>query len=348
MWFPPVEWAGGRIRILDQTRLPEEILYLGIDRVEDLAEAVRRLRVRGAPAIGIAAAFGVALAAHADKGEASGFVSRIRAAVSMLAGTRPTAVNLFWALRRMEKVLDGCEREPPDTVRARLLAEALAIQDEDRAVCRKIGGYGAGLLPDPATVLTHCNAGGLATSGFGTALGVVYAAAESGKTVRVIAGETRPLMQGARLTAWELKQAGIGVTVICDSAAGAVLMNQKVDCVLVGADRIAADGDAANKVGTYSLSVLAKAHHVPFYVAAPASTFDLSIRSGADIPIEERGREEVALFRGKTLVPEGVPVFNPAFDVTPGSNITAFITEFGILCPPFDQSFAVLPRMDLP
>jgi len=335
----PIEWLDGRIRILDQTLLPEETVYREIDTVEALAEAIRRLQVRGAPAIGVAAAMGIALAAcRSGESRPSGFRVQLRTAMSLLASTRPTAVNLFRALGRMEQVLETTIKESVPSIRDRVVQEALAVRDEDRSVCRTIGRNGAVLLPDPASVLTHCNAGALATAGYGTALGAVYAAVESGKKIRVYADETRPLLQGARLTAWELQQAGIDVTVVCDSAAGFLMQKKKVDCVLVGADRIAANGDTANKIGTYGLAVLAKHHGIPFYVAAPASTFDSMIRSGSEIPIEERLPEEVSLGFGKRTVPEGVSVLNPAFDVTPYSLITAFVTEKGVVYPPFEPA----------
>lgn len=340
MRIQSIEWDNGRIRILDQTRLPQESAYLLIDNIPDLAEAIRSLRIRGAPAIGVAAAMGVALAAcRAGGSQSSAFRVHCRSAMSVLAETRPTAVNLFRALERMDQVLEDSRNESIDDARKRLIREALDIQEEDIAVCRTIGRNGADLLPDPAVVLTHCNAGALATSGTGTALGAVYAAAETGKKVKVFACETRPLLQGARLTAWELNQAGIDVTVICDSAAGFLMRKEKVDCVLVGADRIAANGDTANKIGTFGLSALARHHGVPFYIAAPVSTFDLTIRSGKEIPIEERPSEEITNGFGRRTVPEGVPVWNPAFDVTPHSHITAFITEKGVLYPPYESSF---------
>ncbi len=339
MPITPMEWLNGRIRILDQTLLPETTVYLEINTVEALAEAMRRLQIRGAPAIGVAAAMGIALAAcRSGEEQPSRFRIRLRAAMSLLASTRPTAVNLFRALGRMEQVLEISRKESVPSIRDRLVHEALAIRDEDRTVCRTIGQNGAALLPDPASVLTHCNAGALATSGYGTALGVVYAAVESGKKIRVYADETRPLLQGARLTAWELKQAGIHVTVLCDSAAGFLMQKKKVDCVLVGADRIASNGDTANKIGTYGLAVLARHHGIPFYVVAPASTFDPMIRTGSEIPIEERLPEEITLGFGRRTVPEGVPVWNPAFDVTPHAFITALITENGVVYHPFESA----------
>lgn len=340
MQFQTIEWSAGRIRILDQTRLPEETIYLEIGDVEDLAEAIRNLRIRGAPAIGVASAFGAVLAAQRSSAtESLVLIKEVREAIVLLSATRPTAVNLFWALKRMEKVLDSSIDAPVVQIRERLLLEASTILEEDRSVCKKIGQNGAVLLPEQSTILTHCNAGALATAGQGTALSVLYEAVEMGKKIKIYADETRPLLQGARLTAWELKQAGLDVTVTCDSAAGMLMNMKRIDCVLVGADRIAANGDAANKIGTYGLAVLAKHHRIPFYIAAPVSTFDLSIGSGSKIPIEERLREEISFGFGKRTVPADVQVFNPAFDVTPHSLITAFITERGVFYPPFKTTF---------
>jgi len=331
-------WADGHLRILDQTRLPGETVYMDVDGAEALAEAIRHLRVRGAPALGVAAACGVALEAQRfSTDNPAQLFEHLRQTILLLASTRPTAVNLFWALDRMKRILEFHNDASASTIRERLLHEARSILEEDQSVCRRIGKNGAALLPDPASVLTHCNAGALATAGIGTALGVVYTAAESGKTVRVYADETRPLLQGARLTAWELSQAGIAVTVICDSAAAVLMAQKRVDCVLVGADRIASNGDTANKIGTYALAVLARHHGIPFYVAAPLSTFDSAVPSGSSIPIEERPASEIVMGLGRRTVPEGVEVFNPAFDVTPHTFITAFITENGVLHPPFDD-----------
>jgi len=338
-----IEWIDGKIRIIDQTKLPEELVYLDIDDVEVLGEAIRKLRIRGAPAIGITGAMGVALAAHGYR-ESDGkeLAQRVRKAISYLRKTRPTAVNLFWALDRMGRVVDKVENEPVEKMREKLLQEALALLEEDRSVCRRIGRNGARLLPQEAAVLTHCNAGGLATSGYGTALGVIYAAVEVGKKVKVYVDETRPLLQGSRLTAWELVGAGIEVTVICDSVAGFLMKQGRIDCILVGADRVTANGDVANKVGTYSLAVLAEKHGVPFYVVAPVSSFDFSLSSGEKIPIEERSGEEVVEGFGPRTGPEGVDVYNPAFDVTPHDLVTAFVTERGGLFPPYEDSLKTL------
>ena len=338
-----IEWVDGTIRIIDQTRLPERLVFLDIGDIETLSEAIRSLRVRGAPAIGIAGAMGAALAAVSYEGEdRQGLISAVREAVSYLRKTRPTAVNLFWALDRMEARLDALASQEAGRIREALRDEALTILEEDRKVCRDMGRNGAELLPDRATVLTHCNAGGLATSGYGTALGVIYAAKEAGKDIRVFADETRPLLQGSRLTAWELMASGVEVTVICDSAAGHILRRGGIDAVLVGADRIASNGDAANKIGTYSLAVVAERHGIPFYVVAPVSTIDFSTVSGDEIPIEERAGEEVVGGFGMRTGPEGVRVANPAFDVTPSRLITAIVTEKGVHEAPYGKSLGNL------
>ncbi|MBN2105431.1 S-methyl-5-thioribose-1-phosphate isomerase [bacterium] len=339
MIFKTIDWVNNKVRLIDQTQLPGRSHYLDIDNVDDMAEAICSLRVRGAPAIGIAAALGVVLAADQSIQENMElFLENVRNAMDVLGRTRPTAVNLFWALNRMEKVLDRIENLKPADIRERLLQEALEILNEDRRICYQLGAFGAELIPDPAHILTHCNAGGLATSEYGTALAVIYQAAEQGKKVEVFADETRPLLQGARLTSWELQTNHIDVTVLCDSAAAYLMQQGEIDCVIVGADRIAANGDVANKVGTYMLAVLAEKHQIPFYVAAPVSSFDLSVISGGEIPIEQRDRSEVATYMGKMTVPESVKVYNPAFDVTPNSLVKAIITEKGILRPPFHVS----------
>lgn len=338
-----IEWIGDHVRLIDQTRLPEELVYLDIDQVDKLAEAIRMLRIRGAPAIGVAAGMGVALAAQQYHGRSvKEMLQKVREAIGILSKTRPTAVNLFWALNRMEKISQDDGVQSVKAYQKRFLDEALTIYEEDRQICRRMGQYGAFLLDQSATVLTHCNAGGLATADFGTALGVIYTAHELGKVIKVYADETRPLLQGARLTSWELKASGIDVTVICDSAAGFLMQQDKIDCVLVGGDRIASNGDTANKVGTYGLAVLAEKHKIPFYVAAPTSTFDFSIGSGKEIPIEERAGEEVSFGFGKRTVSEGINIYNPAFDITPDTLISAFVTEKGIIYPPFSESIAQL------
>ena len=334
-----IEWVEDGIRIIDQTRLPGTLAYLDIRDVETLGEAIRMLRVRGAPAIGVAGAMGTALAARAYRGDSvEGLRKHVGDAVAFLAGTRPTAVNLFWALERMKRAMDADSGASVEKLQGVLLEEALAVFEEDRNLCRRLGRNGAELLPDEATVLTHCNAGSLATADFGTALGVVYAAQEAGKTIRVYADETRPLLQGSRLTAWELRESGIDVTVLCDSAAASLMVRERIDCVIVGADRIAANGDTANKIGTYALAVLAAHHGIPFYVAAPTSTLDLSLSTGSRIPIEERPSREVTHARGVPLTRADFPVKNPSFDVTPARLIRGIVTEKGVARPPYRRS----------
>jgi methylthioribose-1-phosphate isomerase len=325
--------------MIDQTVLPEELKHLECRDVATVAEAIKMLRVRGAPAIGVAAAYGVVIAAQEAISTDSPPETHIRQAIETLAATRPTAVNLFWALDKMGNVLDELNGASPEDIRDGLLAEANRIFDEDKKTCRRIGRNGAELLSADSTILTHCNAGGLATADYGTALAVVYAAVESGKKVAVYADETRPLLQGSRLTAWELQQNGIDVTVICDNMAASVLRDKPVSCVIVGADRIAANGDVANKIGTYGLAILAREHNVPFYVAAPLSTIDTSLAEGSLIPIEERSAREITHGFGKPTAPDDVAVYNPAFDVTPNRLITAIITEEGIAHAPYDQAF---------
>lgn len=334
---PVLEWVGdtdGCLRLLDQTLLPCETKTIECRSVDQVVEAIRALRVRGAPAIGVAAAYGVVLGMReASAASRSLFDERLRAITQQLSESRPTAVNLFWALDRQRKVSERQPTAPPSDVLVALLSEARAIEVEDHAMCAAIGRHGAELLKESDAVLTHCNAGALATAGDGTALAVIYAAVAQGKKIRVFADETRPLLQGARLTAWELARRGVPVTVICDSMAAAVMRQGKVQAVIVGADRIAANGDTANKIGTYSVACLAKRHGLPFYVAAPSSTFDLSLTSGEQIPIEERSSAEITHGFGRQTAPEGVDVYNPAFDVTPAELITAIITERGIIQP---------------
>jgi methylthioribose-1-phosphate isomerase len=333
-----LDWIGdteGCLRVIDQTRLPTEFVRMECRRVEEVWEAIKVLRVRGAPAIGIAAAYGVCVGIQTAKGgDPKAFFARLDEVVDYLKTSRPTAVNLFWALDRMrQKARQLCGKLPPAEIAAALLAEARAIHEEDRQMCRAIGRYGAQLLADGQGVLTHCNAGGLATADYGTALAVIFAAVESGKRLSVYADETRPLLQGARLTAWELHQRGIDVTLICDSMAAQVMREGKIQAVIVGADRIAANGDTANKIGTYSLALVAAAHHVPFYVAAPTSTFDLSLASGEEIPIEQRDPREITHGFGRQTAPDGIRVYNPAFDVTPARLIQAILCEKGIIEP---------------
>lgn len=317
----------GRLVLIDQTRLPGELVTLECETVEQTHDAIRRLVVRGAPAIGIAAAYGVCLAADSQRNDKQPYLD----AIDYLATSRPTAVNLFWALERMKQIVLAT---PPTGLADRLLEEASTIHEEDREMCKSIGRHGASLLTNCRRLLTHCNAGGLATSMWGTALAPIYHVHQQGRAIEVFADETRPLLQGARLTAWELTQAGVPVTVLTDSMAGSLLRTRTIDAVIVGADRIAANGDVANKIGTYPLAVLARYHGVPFYVAAPSSTFDLELASGDGIPIEERGREEIASPHGVCVVPDAAAVMNPAFDVTPAELVDAVITERGVVIRP--------------
>jgi methylthioribose-1-phosphate isomerase len=331
-------WVGGVdgfVRLIDQTLLPTRLEYRDCRTVEEIWEAIRVLRVRGAPAIGVAAAMGVVVGMQKIEGESrAAHQARLLEVTAYLRTSRPTAVNLFWALERMERRLEELSEDvPPSHARQILLDEALAIEDEDRRMCRAIGDAGAALIRDGQGVLTHCNAGGLATADYGTALAVMFSAAEQGKCFQVYADETRPLLQGARLTAWELKERGIDVTLICDNMAAQVMKEGRIQLVVVGADRIAANGDTANKIGTYGVALLAKAHDIPFYVAAPSSTFDLTLKSGAEIPIEERDAHEVTHGFGKQTAPDGVKVYNPAFDVTPAELITGIISERGLIQP---------------
>jgi methylthioribose-1-phosphate isomerase len=334
-----VEWlprtgkalAPGRVRILDQTRLPNEIAYIETDSVETVFEAIRSLRVRGAPAIGVAAAMGVAAAASATDGGLAEVRRAVEYACDRLARSRPTAVNLFWALDRMRRMADGARATDAESLREVLAAEAVAIRDEDAACCRAIGRNALPLIRNATAVLTHCNAGALATAEFGTALAPIYAAAEAGLQIRVYADETRPLLQGARLTAWELQQAGVPVTLICDNTAAQVMREGRVQAVLVGADRIAANGDTANKIGTYGVAVLARAHGVPLYVLAPTSTFDPALPDGSAIPIEIREGTEVTEGFGRRTAPQGIDVYSPAFDVTPADLVSAIVCETGIV-----------------
>lgn len=331
-----LEWMGDSLKILDQTRLPVEVIYRIATTYEQVAEAIEKMEVRGAPAIGAAAAFGYALGAMQYAGGLEGLQSHMEQVQNRLAGTRPTAVNLFWALRRMEdRLRDQHEVKDLTEIRKALVEEAESIADDDRRVNRLIGEHGNTIVPTESNILTHCNAGALATVEYGTALGVIRAAHQVGKKVHVYADETRPFLQGARLTAFELMNDKIPVTLIADNMAGFLMQQGKIDLVIVGADRIAANGDTANKIGTYSLAVLAHAHGIPFYVAAPTSTIDLKVPSGQDIPIEERHPKEIREVFGVQVAPVEVPVYNPAFDVTPSKSITGIITEKGIVSSPY-------------
>jgi methylthioribose-1-phosphate isomerase len=332
MSFRTIEWRNDKVIMIDQTRLPSEEIYNEYNDFQEVAEAIRGMIIRGAPAIGVAAAMGVALGARdiiADTHES--FFRQLNNVCGVLGRTRPTAVNLFWAINRMKRVAEANRDKDINSIRALLKAEAISIENEDLQICRAIGRHGASLIREGATILTHCNAGGLATAGYGTALGVIRAAHEAGKKISVFADETRPWLQGARLTAWELMKDNIPVTLIADNMAGWFMRKGEIDCVVVGADRIAANGDTANKIGTYSVAVLAKENRIPFYVAAPISTLDLSLSSGEDIPIEERHPHEVTHLCGQQIAPEGMTVRNPAFDVTPAKYITAIITERGVV-----------------
>ena len=343
MSFRTIEWRDDKVVMIDQTRLPGEEVYQEYDDFQGVAEAIRGMVIRGAPAIGVAAAMGVALGALdiiADTHES--FFRQLENVCDVLARTRPTAVNLFWAIERMKKTAVAHRDRPLDEIRQALKEEAIRIEAEDLAICRAIGRHGGALIPAGATVLTHCNAGGLATAGYGTALGVIRAAHEAGKNIQVFADETRPWLQGARLTAWELLKEGIPVTLISDNMAGHFMSRGEITCCVVGADRIAANGDTANKIGTYSVAVLARENNIPFYVAAPLSTLDLSLPSGAEIPIEERHSREVTHLQGFPVAPDGVRVRNPAFDVTPARYLTAIITEKGVVRPPFTEGLAAL------
>ncbi|HZM15349.1 MAG TPA: S-methyl-5-thioribose-1-phosphate isomerase [Candidatus Krumholzibacteria bacterium] len=334
-------YRDGAIEIIDQTRLPSEHVVLQLRSLEALCEAIRMLRIRGAPALGVAAAYGFQLEAElflaAGGKEVEALRARLLEAGESLARTRPTARNLFGAVERLGRVVAAPATSAAELA-TRVAREAAAVHAEDRALCEAIAAHGAGLLPQRARVLTHCNAGALATGGIGTALGVVYAAVQQGKSVEVFADETRPLLQGARLTAWELQRAGIPVTVLCDNAAPSLLASGRIDCVVVGADRIARNGDTANKIGTFGVALAARRCGIPFYVAAPSTTFDLSLASGRDIPIEERAASEVTTGAAGRSTPAGVEAYNPAFDVTPADLITAIVHEGGVVRPPYEES----------
>jgi methylthioribose-1-phosphate isomerase len=345
--LPTIEWKDDAIVMVDQRKLPGTEIYVTCSTAKEVAKAIKTMVIRGAPAIGVAAAMGIALGMK--RSSATGtkqFVTEFQRVCDLMAATRPTAVNLFWAIERMKRTFaDAAQRGlSVAELKARLEDEARAIHDEDVQSCRAMGAHGASLVPESARILTHCNAGALATAGYGTALGVIRAAAEQGKRIAVLADETRPFLQGARLTAWELVKDGIDTTVITDNMAGAMMRLQQVDLVVVGADRIAANGDVANKIGTYSVAVLAREHDIPFYVAAPLSTIDLDTSDGSRIPIEERSDREVTHVGGSRLTPEGARIRNPAFDVTPARYVSAIITERGIARAPYVESLAELVR----
>ena len=334
--YQPIEWLGDRLRIIDQTRLPLEEVYLELDDYRSVASAIRELKIRGAPAIGIAGAYAVALGALKIKStNREAFSKKLQGVIDTIAATRSTARNLFFALERMKQAAESAKSVTH--IKKVLVGEALKIHQEEADATRQLSLFGLELIKDSWTVLTHCNTGPLATSGYGTALGVIITAHQQGKKIKVIATETRPLLQGARLTTWELKKAGIPVTLITDSMAGYFMRMGKVDCVITGADRIAANGDTANKIGSYTLAVLARENNVPFYVAAPTSTIDHSLKTGDEIPIEERSAEEVTHIQGVPIAPEDIAAANPAFDVTPHKYISAIITEKGIIREPYGK-----------
>lgn len=327
----PNKLSPGLVRLIDQTQLPAKLKYIETDQLEVICKAIKTLQVRGAPAIGITAAMALAADVQQSTDSTTGLLRRLEIAGVKLAATRPTAVNLFWAIERMRTLAESSRHLPPDEFKEQLAAEACRIRDEDAEMCRAIGRHGAALLRDGDTVLTHCNAGALATAEFGTALAPIYTAQHNGINVKVFADETRPLLQGARLTAWELLRNGIDVTLICDNTAAQVMREGGINAVFVGADHIAANGDTANKIGTYGLAQLAKAHHIPFYVCAPSSTIDLQIQDGSGITIEQRPAEEVTMGFGQLTAPRNVRVYSPAFDITPAALITAIVTEKGII-----------------
>ena len=345
--YQPVEWLSDRLRLLDQTELPGKEVYLDITDYREMASAIQELKVRGAPAIGVAGGYGVALGTlKIEAASGDEFLQKLQGVIDALKNARPTARNLPRAVERMERVANEsvAAGESVDRIKETLIEEAKKIHNEEVEATEKISRLGAELIESGFTVLTHCNTGPLATTGYGTALGVIIYAHEQGKEVRVLADETRPLLQGARLTTWELQKDGIPVTLITDSMAGYFMSRGKVDCVIVGADRIAANGDTANKIGTYTLAVLAKEHNIPFYVAAPTTTIDPSLATGEEIPIEERRPDEVTGFRGVRTAPEGCEAANPAFDVTPHRYITAIITERGIIRKPFQRGIGEVAR----
>lgn len=348
MNFTTVAWDDetNTVRMLDQTQLPNAVVYEQFDDYRDVAVAIKELKVRGAPAIGVSAALGVVVGIqNSMASDFRSFKSELDTVIDVLADTRPTAVNLFWALERMRRTAETNRESSVAELKKILHREAVDILNEDQDMCRRIGLHGATLLGDGHTVLTHCNAGALATAGTGTALSVIYEASRQYSDISVYADETRPILQGSRLTAWELQEAGVDITLICDNMAAQVMKEGRIDSVVVGADRIAANGDIANKIGTYGVAVLAQAHSIPFYVAAPFSTIDMDMPNGSGIPIEERASKEITEGFGKRTAPEGVRVYNPAFDVTPANLVTAIITERGIARTPYTDTILALSRM---
>jgi len=342
-----LEWVDGGVRFIDQTKLPTEECYVTCKTYEQVAEAIRTMIVRGAPAIGVAAAMGIAVGVRDSKAENVGELKReLDHVCEVIGATRPTAVNLFWAIRRMQEKFERIRIRPLAQIKQELIEEAQRMHAEDIAANQAMGRHGATLMPNSGGVLTHCNAGALATAGYGTALGVIRAAVEAGKKIHVYADETRPFLQGSRLTAWELMKDGIPTTVISDNMAGAIMKQGKIGAIVVGADRIAANGDVANKIGTYTVAVLAKENGIPFYVAAPMSTIDLACPDGSSIPIEQRRAEEVTHIGGKQMTPDGVSIENPAFDVTPAKYVGAIVTERGIARAPYPESLRKLAVSD--
>jgi len=338
-----IEWRNGKVRLIDQTRLPLKLSYVECSDCKSLWRAIKKLQVRGAPAIGAVASLGVVLGMRNSRARNfQRFMKELDSVIHYIGSARPTAVNLFWALGRMKVTALKNSNKPVNKIKQLLLKEALLVIKEDKLVCRKMAGFGSRLIKNGDRILTHCNAGSLATVDYGTALGVFYMAKKLGKRFVVYADETRPLLQGARLTAWELMKRKIDTTVICDNMAASLMSQGKIDKIFVGADRVAANGDAANKIGTYNLAVLARYHKVPFYIVAPVSSFDFCIKSGKEIPIEQRDPNEVAVIGGKRMAPKGVKVYNPAFDVTPGGLITAIVTEKGIFHKPYRESLRKL------
>lgn len=343
--FQTLEWTERGVRFLDQTKLPTEEVYVTCTTYQEVADVIRNMVVRGAPAIGVAAGMGIALGVRNSQAETAGELKRELDKICEVIGkTRPTAVNLFWAIRRMQQKFELLRVRPVAEIKQALIEEAERMHAEDIAINHAMGSHGAALMPASGGVLTHCNAGALATAGYGTALGVIRAAVEQGKKIHVYADETRPFLQGARLTAWELVKDGIPTTVISDNMSGAMMRQGKIGAVVVGADRVAANGDVANKIGTYTVAVLAKEHGIPFYVAAPTSTIDLETPDGSKIPIEQRSAAEVTHIAGKMITPDGVEIENPAFDVTPANYVTAIVTEHGIAKAPYEQSLGKLVR----
>lgn len=334
MPIPTIYWDNDVVKLIDQTKLPQELVYITCSTKEDIWHAIKTMQIRGAPAIGIAAGFGVFLGIKNFRGDDyTKFRKNLDEVITYLLSVRPTAVNLAWALNRMRRAVEDCANKKVDYLKEILFKEAQKILEEDKEICRRMARFGARLIKTGCNVLTHCNAGGLATADYGTALGVLFRAKEEGKKFHVYVDETRPVLQGARLTAWELMQAGIPCTLISDNMAASLMKDKKIDLVIVGGDRIAGNGDTANKIGTYSLACLARFHKIPFYVAAPRSSFDLSIKDGSSIPIEERNSDEITHIKGIRIAPEGVRVYNPSFDITSAKYITSFITENGIIKP---------------